>query len=44
VARILHDEGLLGNADRRGVEFPPKRAAFFADLQKLAAQEILERL
>ncbi|NBB72494.1 MAG: FAD-dependent oxidoreductase [Bacteroidetes bacterium] len=44
VARILHDEDLLGDADRRGVEFPPERAAFFADLQKLAAREVLERL
>ena len=44
VARILHDENLLGDADRRSVEFPPGRAAFFADLQKLAAQEVLERL
>jgi D-amino-acid oxidase len=44
VARILHDEGLLGAADRTGVEFPPERAVFFADLQQLAAREVLERL
>ena len=43
VARILHDEDLLTEADRRGVEFPPERAVFFADLQKLAAREVLER-
>ena len=41
VARILHDEDLLGAADREGVEFPPQRAVFFADLQKLAAREVL---
>ena len=43
VARILHDEGLLGAEDRTGVEFPPERAVFFADLQQLAAREVLER-
>ncbi len=43
VARILHDEDLLGASDRQGVEFPPERVVFFTDLQKRAAREVLER-
>jgi hypothetical protein len=43
VARILHDEELLGTTDRTGVELPLERVSLLVDLQNLAAREVLER-
>jgi len=42
VARILHDEELLGTTDRTGVELPLERVDLFVDLQNLAARETLD--
>lgn len=41
VAQTLQDENVLGAPDRRSVEFPPARAPLLADLQQLAAREVL---
>jgi hypothetical protein len=42
VARRLLERDLLRESDRQPVEFPSERASFFADLQQLAAREVLE--
>lgn len=42
VARRLLERDLLRDSDRQPVEFPSERASFFANLQQLAAREVLE--
>ncbi len=42
VARRLHAHDLLRERHQQPVELPSKRASFFAELQQLAAREVLE--